>query len=211
MADLDRFVYYACGSINYDIKCADDIPSLYQHIINAVEDYKRISKYYLIAHTETDTLHIHFIFYLNSQTRLMTIFNKLCDYVVYKYHDTRDTNGVNIMKCENINSHMRYILHQDNKSVQQGKQRYEIEDIVSNDDIDIIESIIKSVKGEIDAYYLRDCVLDCNTEFELMNKLGLKVYHKYRYEIQVLKENRMALMLQREQEREEKLDKDLPF
>ena len=211
MADLSRYVYYACGLVNYDTKSVDDLPSLYAHLVEFAESYNRISKYYFIAHTETDILHIHFIFYLSSQTQLMTIFNKMRKVVVDKYLDTRNDEGINLAKCENFNSHMRYILHQDKKSVDEQKKRYEIEDIISNDDIDIIESIIKSVKGEIDAYYLRDCVLDCFDEFELMNKLGLKVYHKYRYEIQILKENRAMLMLQREKEREEKLNNDLPF
>lgn len=211
MADLNRFVYYACGSINYDTKSIDDIPSLIEHLVTAIDSYNRISKYYLIAHTETDLLHIHFIFYLSSQSRLLTIFNKLRDVLVYKYHDTRNDEGINIAKCESINAHLRYFLHLDEKSKKKGKKVYVLDDIVSNDDIDVIEGLINSRKGEIDAYYLRDCVLDCSDDFELMNKLGLKVYHKYRYEIQNMKEMRASLALKRDNERLEKMDSQLPF
>lgn len=208
MADLNRFVYYACGCINYDTKTINDVPSLMDNLCSISSHYNRISKYYYIAHTETDTLHIHFIYYLSSQTRLLTLFNKLRE-VVKK--DIRDDGAINIMKCESINAHLRYFLHIDEKSKREGKKVYSIDDIVSNDDIDIIEGFINSRKGEVDAYYLRDCVLDCNDEFELMNKLGLKVYHKYRYEIKTLQENRVRLAQQRENERSERLSEELPF
>lgn len=208
---LDRFVYYACGSVNYDLKTQDDISTLYEHFGKFIESYSKISKYYFIAHTETKTLHIHFVFYLSSQVRLMTLFNKMSDYLVFKYHDTRDSDGINIQKCDSINAYLRYMLHQDDSSKRENKKRYEIEDIISNDDIDIIETLIQSRKGDIDAYYLRDCVLDCSDEFELMNKLGLKVYHKYRYEILTLREMRVKLAYDRDKERNDRIDSNLPF
>ena len=210
MPNLDRFVYYACGVLNFkDTTSTAD--SLLDLCVQFSESYNKISKYYFIAHTDTDILHIHFIFYLSSQVRLMTIFNKMRDFYVSKTKSMIDEYGINIAKCESINAHLRYFLHKDESSKNECKKQYELEDIVSNDDIDIIEGLINSRKGEIDAYYLRDCVLDCKDDFELMNKLGLKVYHKYRYEIDILKDMRINLVRMREEERNNRLTEDLPF
>lgn len=210
MAQLDRFVYYACGSVNFD-NITLHKETLLDLFVQFADSYSKISKYYFIAHDDTEVFHIHFIYYLSSQVRLMTIFNKMRDFFVSKNKLIRNEGGINLMKCESINAHLRYFLHIDDKSKKEGKKQYELEDIVSNDDIDIIEGLINSRKGEIDAYYLRDCVLDCANDFELMNKLGLKVFHKYRYEIDILKEMRISLVNMRNQERNDRLDEDLPF
>lgn len=211
MPNLNRFVHYACGFVDFEGKSADDIPQLMESFVKFCESYSKITNYYLIAHDETDCLHIHFVFYSLAQVQVMTYFNKLCDWFVYKYKLTRDSQGVSIEKCENINAHLKYIVHQDKTSITHQKKRYEIDDIVSNTDVDTIESLINSKKGVIDAYYLRDCVLDCIHDFDIMVKLGLPVYHRYYNEIRYMQENRAYLALQREEERKEREDNALPF
>lgn len=209
MANLQSFVYYASGVINYDEKLKDDESKsiLIQHLMQFVDNYNRIGNYYFIVHDDTDILHIHFAFVLSSQTRLETIFNKLADVIVYKYKDTRDTFGINIEKCSNLNAYLRYMLHIDEASIKQNKKKFDIENIITNDSVNSIEGIINSKKGNIDAYYLRNAVLDSSSDFDLMVKLGLQVYHKYRYEIDLLKQQRISLLLEREKEKE----RDLPF
>lgn len=209
MADLCRYVHYALGVINFDIMTIDDKSELLFAFNDFCEGYNKISKYYFILHDDTDVVHIHFIFYSVSQVQLMTYFNKLRKHFVPKY--TRDEFGINIEKCEDFNAHLRYLVHQDNKSTQEGKKQYSIEDIISNDSVEMIDNFIHSKKGVIDAFYLRDCVLDYPDEFDLMVKLGLSVYHKYYKEIDLLKSMRASLCLRREQERKDDLSERVPF
>lgn len=211
MANLSSYVHYACGVVNYDTKSIADKEELLKHFVSFVDSYLKITNYYLICHDETDVLHIHFIFYSISQVQLSTYFNKMRDWFVYKYHDTRDEYGINISKCESINGHLKYCLHQDKESIALNKKQYDIGDFISNVDEDIIDTLIHSKKGQIDAYFLRDAILDCSDDFELMVRLGINVYHRYSREIQTLKEMRIRLMALREQERKERTEGNLPF
>lgn len=212
MPNLSRYVHYACGFVDFEGKLEKDLPFLYESFIKFCDSYKKITKYYLIGHTETDCLHIHFVFYSQSQVQLMTYFNKMRSWFVEKYQVTRDGNGISIAKCESINSYLKYCTHTDKESKALNKKEYSIDDFVSNDDVEIIDSLIHSKKGTIDAYMLRDAVLDCPHEFDLMTKLGLNVYHRYRYEIKILQENRAFLQAEREKEKQQKIeDLDIPF
>lgn len=205
MANLNSFVHYACGVVNYDIKKKEDKEELLKSFIGFIESYQKITDYYIICHDETEIIHIHFIFYSVSQVQLVTYFNKMRDWFVFKKKETRDEKGIQIEKCESINAHLKYVVHQDKKSIEENKKRYELDDIISNVDVEIMDTIINSRKGVIDAYYLRDCVLDSKNDFELMVKLGLNVYHRYSREIQTLKEERIYLKALRDEERAERL------
>ena len=166
MANLSSFVHYACGLINFDTKGADDLPLLLQEFVKFCESYNKISDYYLIGHDDTDVIHIHFIFFSYSQVQLMTYFNKLRNWFVPKF--TRDEYGLQIEKCKSLNAHLNYIIHQSKASIDDGKKPYSVEDLVSNLDIDVLESTLQSKKGSCDAYFLRDAVLDCLNDFELI-------------------------------------------
>ena len=61
MPNLTNYVHYACGFVDFEGKNADDVPRLLADFVDFVESYNKISKYYLIAHTETDILHRLFI------------------------------------------------------------------------------------------------------------------------------------------------------
>ena len=71
MPNLDRFVYYASGVINYDSKNIDDSPRLIEHLISVFSSYNRVDKYYMILHNDTDILHIHYIVSFTAQTRII--------------------------------------------------------------------------------------------------------------------------------------------
>lgn len=201
MPDLQKYVHYVCGFVDFDMKTKEDIPSLMESFVKFCDSYSKLTNYYLIAHDETDVLHIHFIFYSLAQVQVMTYFNKMSDWFVDKYHLTRNREGISIAKCENINSHIKYIVHQDKNSIASGKKRYEFEDIISNVDVDTIEKMAQSKKGIVDAYYLRDVVLDSRNDFEIMVKLGLATFHRFANEIRYMKEERAYLLLEREEER----------
>lgn len=212
MPNLNRYVNYACGFIDFEGKKEDDVPFLLESCVRFCDSYNQITKYYLMAHTETDCLHIHFIFYSQKNVQLMTYFNKLRAWFVEKYKLVRDDQGISLEKCESINGHLRYLTHTDKASVQAGKKKYSIDDFITNDEIENIDTMIHSKKGTIDAYMLRDAVLDCPHEFDLMVRLGLPLYHRYRYEIQTIREARVYLEEQRRIEQAEKRkNDDLPF
>lgn len=203
---FDTFVYYACGILSFD-KHELSSDTLLDLCAQFGESYNRIGKYYFIWHDDAETHHIHFVFYLNAQCRLLTIFNKLREFFVNKNKVIRKDEGISLEKCVSINAYLRYMLHVDGDSQSQHKKVYSIDDIVSNDELSNIETLINSKKGEVDAYYLRNVVLDSSDDFQIMVKLGLKLYHRYRYEIEIIKDNRITLKAQREQEHGE----DLPF
>lgn len=212
MPNLNRYVTYACGFVDFEGKEEKDVPNLMEDFIRFCDSYNQITKYYLMAHTETDCLHIHFIFYSSKNVCLMTYFNKLRSWFIEKKKLVRDDQGISIAKCESINGHLRYLTHTDKASVDAHKKQYSIDDFVSNDEIENIDTMIHSRKGTIDAYMLRDAVLDCPHEFDLMVRLGLPIYHRYRYEIQTIRENRVFLEEQRRIEKAERhKDDDLPF
>lgn len=201
MPNLNKYVHYACGVINFDIKTHDDLSGLMDLFVKFVDSYNNISDYFLIAHDETNVPHIHFIFYSHKQVQVMTYYNKLRNWFVDKYHATRDEKGINIDKCESINAHLKYLVHRDKESIALNKKQYSSDDFVSNQDSEYIDNLIASKKGVIDAYLLRDAVLDTTSEFDLMVKLTLPVFHRYRDEIRIIRENRAFLKLQREEER----------
>lgn len=211
MADLSRFVHYACGFVDFENATKEDIPNLLGDFVNWCESYNKITKYYLVAHDDTNIIHIHFCLYSVSQVQLMTYLNKMRNYFVDKKKHCRSVEGISIEKCENINAMLLYFLHQDKKSIASGKKQYSLDDFVSNEELENIDTLIHSKKGVIDAYYLRDAVLDNINDFELMAFLGLNIFHRYRYEIEIIKENRSLLALQRQKEKDEKLEKELPF
>lgn len=209
MADLYRYVHYACGILDFDTKTIEDKSELLYAVNDFCEGYNKISKYYFILHDDADVIHIHFIFYSVSQVQLMTYFNKLRKHLVPKY--TRNEYGISIEKCEDFNAYLKYIVHQDAKSIKESKKQYSIEDIISNDSVELIDNYIHSKRGVIDAYYLRDCILDYPDDFDLMVKLGLSVFHKYWKEIDMLRSMRASLAMRREEEKKEDLSARVPF
>ena len=173
--DLNRFVHYACGFIDFQDSTKEQITELLGDFVNFCESYNKITNYYLLAHYDTDIIHIHYVFYSVSQVQLYTYFNKMRAYFKDKKHLVRGDGGIQVEKCENINAMLLYFLHQDKKSVLANKFKYDLDDFVSNDSLDNIDTMIHSKKGVIDAFFLRDAVLDTQDEFELMVRLGLNV------------------------------------
>lgn len=170
------------------------------HFVGFCESYKQITDYYLIAHYDSDIPHIHFLFYSKQHVQLMTYYNKLRKHFVPNW--TRDEYGITISNCESINAYLKYCLHQDKKSKEEGKQEYSLDDFVSSVDSNVIEGYIRSKKGTIDEYMLRDAVLDNMYDWDIIRAIGLANYHRYWREIEMMKQERAYLRQEREKERE---------
>lgn len=205
---LDTRVTRACGFVDFRecISSSKDIEyDLMQkkkiEFSQVCDDYKDIESYYLIYHSETDTPHIHFIFLLKRQVTLSRIINVLSDMLGV------DTLAVSVDKLSSLGAHLRYIVHQDKSSISEGKPMYEITDIVSNDSYELIEGYLNSIDDEIDVNILMNIVADCNNEIQVMQRLGLKYYHRYRAEIKTMFDYHSQIR----EIRNENRDKDLPF
>ena len=141
-----------------------------------------LDSFYYILHTDSDTLHIHYLVVLKRITRLKTFLNRLSDGL------NLPSLAISIDKCSSINAMLRYFLH-----IGEDKKKYFITDIYSNMPRDYIDNLISTDDDCLDFARLVCILIDCKDEIQAMEKLGLKTFHKYRYEIKVLFDNGYAL------------------
>lgn len=199
----------ACvGSINFRDFTKDDLPSLVEDLENKLKVLSFVDSYYLIAHDETDTPHIHYVIELTCQKRLKTLLN---DFEKMGY----SRESVNIDKLGFLNASIKYFLHIDDDSVEEGKKLYSISQIVSNMSEYYLSLLITQDDDEINVDKLITICLDCDgNKVKIMRVLGLKTYHKWRNEISDILNYEYMLIGARAKEEErrnkEKLD-SLPF
>lgn len=185
-----------CGSINFkELNNCENLDIKVKLLYHILECNPLIDTFYLIGHGETETKHLHYIICYKNQIRGQTVLNYLAE--------AMEVNplAVNIQKLAFIGSHLRYIIHQDPDSIKLGKKRYEITDIQSNDNKEIIEGYISSKSDDLTYDFLRRLVIAYPHEYQIMERLELKLYHKYRAEIKTLLDSRSMLMV----------DEELPF
>lgn len=139
-----------------------------------------LDSFYFIYHDETEVKHIHYLVILKRICRLKTFLNKLAEGL------NMPSLAISIEKCSSVNSMLRYFLHIGERD----KKLYIIDDIRSNMPVNFIDNLINSDDDSIDFSRLLTIVCESKTELEIMNKLGLKTYHKYRYEIRIMMEDR---------------------
>ena len=186
---LEDKVMLACGSVNYARYGSerDDatILSLVNLMIACFQGYTPIDEWFIIPHTETDTLHIHFVLKLSKQVRLKTLLYRM------SVDLQENTLAINIKKMSSINAQLRYDLHIDDDSISKGKKMYDIKDYFSNMTTDVIQSYIDSDDDSFSFFRLIEIImkLPIRDEVYLMSSIGLKMYHKYRYEIRQCFEN----------------------
>ena len=101
---LDTRVIACCGSINFKEFTHKELPSILKTFVDNVEKCLFVENYYVIAHDDSDTPHIHYVLELNSQKRLKTLLN---DFEKLGYN----RNSVNIDKLGFLNSSLKYMLH----------------------------------------------------------------------------------------------------
>lgn len=196
------------GSINYRDYKHSDLPMLLEKLVNLFESIEWIENYYCISHDETDKPHIHYVIELSVQKRRKTMLN---DFERWGF----DRDSVNCKPLGYLHSSLRYFLHIDEKSVEEGKKQYTIDCIVSNMSQFYITTVINDEDDEVTTDKLINLCLDCDgNKVNIMRSLGLKTYHKYRSEISDILNYEYGLRVAREKERDrrkkEMLD-SLPF
>lgn len=178
---LDTRVLCAFGSINDNDKILT-IESIKKMFI----DFVNVSDFYFICHDDTNTLHYHYLIKLKKQTRLSTIINFIADYL------SINTLAINIDKCRGFNQCLRYMLHIDDSSKIDNKKVFDVADIVSNDNIENINNFLQSDDDDLMSFeFLIKGVLKYSKTSDLIKYFGLKNYHKYRFEIRDLLDEKL--------------------
>lgn len=181
---LETRVISAFGSIN--LNGVENSAIFMKLLANFFEDYAVCEEYYLIEHNETETLHIHYLIRLNKQVRLSTLINLISDGM------NINPLAINIDKCRGFNQCLRYMLHIDDSSKLENKKVYQVSDIVSSSDEKNIINLIQS-DDDLDLSWelLIKAVIKYSRTSDLIKYLGLKNYHKYRFEIKDLIEEKL--------------------
>lgn len=179
-ATLDTRVMCCCGSINYNNcdRSEDSIMNIRKTFIAMCDTIDRvIENYYFILHFDTDIVHIHYILELSNQVRLKSMLNHLESLLKV------NRNAINIDKCVSVSNYLKYMLHLTDLSIDDGKEVYSSDDIYSNLCDDIVQNYIDCDDNGLSIERLIDICFTSKDLIEIMRKLGLKTYHKYRYEI----------------------------
>lgn len=199
-----RFVQF-CGSINFIEYSHNDLPRLLQELEDRLKSLSIVENYYLIAHYETNTPHIHYAIELTGQKRKKTMLN---DFVRLGYN----REAVNCFPMGHLNAQVRYFLHQDTKSIELGKKRYEIDDLVSSMCYEYLIDLVQLEEDKMNVEKLISiCLESGGNKISIMKRIGLEKYHKWRFEINEILNYDYHLRLARDKERERRKTDDLPF
>ena len=195
-----------CGSINLKQYTIDDVPELKKRLCKCFDDSQRIESYFFIFHTETDTLHFHYVVQCYGAIRGKTLVNEL-----HSYGFTESEFGINFDCLSSLGAMLKYFLHLDGYDEEGEKKRYELEDIVSNYPIEVVENYIVLDDDTLNVDRLIQICLECGNIIAVMKRLGLNVYHKYRDEIKTIFNYEGHLRFARDMERKRKMNDSLPF
>lgn len=202
---MDTRVIACVGSINFKEYTKEDLPVLLMNLTNKLDNLSFVENYYLIAHNETDTPHIHYALELTGQKRLKTLLN---DFSRLGYN----RESVNIDKLGFLNATIKYFLHADEESIKEGKKLYQLDDIVTNMPYEYLEDLLCLDDDEMNTERLIQICIECEgNKIQIMRRLGLKTFHKWRCEIDVILNYEMGLRYARDKERERRKNDDLPF
>lgn len=202
---MDTRVIACVGSINFKEYSQSDLPVLLENLSNHLDNLSFVENYYLIAHNETDTPHIHYALELTGQKRLKTLLN---DFSRLGYN----RESVNIDKLGFLNATIKYFIHADEESIKEGKKLYQLDDIVTNMPYEYLEDLLCLDDDEMNTERLIQICIECEgNKIQIMRRLGLKTFHKWRCEIDVILNYEMGLRYARDKERERRKNDDLPF
>lgn len=178
---LDKRVMSICGTIYL---WSMDRFELHSKLLEFCKTSDYITHYYFIFHDdEENQLHFHYILRCNRSIRLSTMLNNL------EVGLGIDRNQISVEVLRNLNYYLRYFLHVE----EEDKKQYFISAIVSDESTALLESYINTDDFEITTERLIAYIVNSNTIDELMIRMGLKSFHKYRYEIKELWETRGSL------------------
>lgn len=205
---IESRVVSCTGSINFREYKHSDLPSLLQVLEGNLKNAKYVENYYLIAHYDSDTPHIHYIIEFTGSVRLKTMLNNF-ERMGY------NREAVNIKKLGFLNAMIKYFLHLTEDSKEEGKEEYKLDCIISSMPYEYLENLLLLDDDELNVDRLVEVCLECDGHIvKIMKTLGLKLYHKWRFEIKEILNYEYALRYVRDEERkrreEEKIN-ELPF
>ena len=178
---LDLKVYSCFGSINDNEKILNE-----NMIAEFFTNYAPCQDYFIIKHDDTETLHYHYLLKLSKQVRLSTIINFISSGL------NINPLAVNIDKCRGFNICLRYMIHVDDSSKLDNKKVYEPNNIVSNRQLSEVINLLQcDDDDEISWEVLIKGVIRYSKTSDLIKFFGLKNYHKYRFEIRDLLEEKL--------------------
>lgn len=187
-AKLDKRVMSMYGVIS----CWQvDIKKICEVLMTFFTLNEEILHYYFIFHDDEDTnLHYHYCIRLNRAVRCSTMLNKLETY--FKAHiNGFDRNQIGVEPLTDLNAMLRYFIHFEYDD----KKQYQPYDIKSDETYQMILSYINTDNYELTTERLIAYIVNASTIDDLMFRMGLRVYHKYRYEIKELWDNKSVLMI----------------
>lgn len=160
--------------------------------------------YYIFHDDEVDNLHYHYVIRLNKAVRCSTMLNSLDDFFA-SHIKGFDRNQISVDRLTDLNAYLRYFIHLDYED----KKPYFPYQICSDETLQMIEGYINSDNCELTAERLISYVINSSTIDDLMISMGLKAYHKYRYEISQLWDNKTGLLVRYKHLKSDR--NDLPF
>ena len=188
--------------VSTPLELANLIACVRAKIVDFFSSYSVCIRYYIIFHDEDDdNLHWHYACTLSAQKRLKTFLNDIDDFLIIG----RNYIGVESMKS--LGGMLMYFTHQ----CEEHKKEYLVEDIISNDSEDIIYDLLDSKNFEITTTYLIEMVLRYSHNSDLMVAIGLNVYHNYRNEIKLLRDEDTYLQCKYKYLCKDNDDDSLPF
>ena len=205
---MESRVIACCGSVNFIEYTHRDLPILLKNMESNFKECCFIENYYIIAHYDTDTPHIHYALELTGQKRLKTLLN---DFERMGY----PRGSVNIDKLGFLNAYIKYMLHITEESKEDGKELYKLESLISSMPYEYLNDLLYLDDDEWNVDRLIQVCIECEgNKISIMRRLGLKTYHKWRSEIAEILNYEWSLRFARDNERkrrEEENSKELPF
>lgn len=185
--NLDKRVMSIAGTIYLWQYSREEIQNALYHFCR---DNDFVLHYYYIYHDdESDKLHFHYVLRLNRAIRLLTMLNNFETFFKNQLGNAFDRDQVSVEGLTDLNAYLRYFIHLEYDD----KKPYRPCDIYSDETLSMIEGYINSEGYELTAERLFAYIINSETLDDLMLKMGLKAFHKYRYEIKELWDSRGGL------------------
>lgn len=178
-------VMAVCGSVNFKDYSSLDKEILFNRMDDLLKEWSAVRDYYFIFHDETETYHLHYIFVFSKQQYVSNIVNRLTEGLKV------DTDAVNYRKLLHRNSHLRYLLHIDNKSRKEGKKEYPLLDMYTNVNYRLVQCFMdsKDDNNRLDMLTLEGICVQCEGRELLIAEFLDELYDRNYKRIQLILDN----------------------
>lgn len=167
-----------------------DQSRLSEKLYDYLEHDLYVKEFYYIFHDDTDIFHIHVVLMFTKQQYLKAWINKLSD--LFQISEF----AVQIQVLKHRNAMLRYIIHQSPQSIEDGKKAYDVNDIVSNINRQLLRCFIESTNEDkyLDAETLQFVCFQCDfDEIKIWEFLDTTLYKKHKDVVQLCCERRLYI------------------